>query len=806
MGKIDFKKIEGRLCLVQKPARYTGGELNSLRKNDVVVRAAISYPDMYEIGMSNNGIKILYELANSVEGAACERVFSAADDFDALLTEENIPLFTLESRTPLDELDLLGFNLCHELLYTNMLRILDLGHIPLLKTERGEGCPIIIAGGSAASNPFPTSDFIDAFFIGDGEDGFVEILASLVKAKREGLSRNQTIELMGNIEGVLLPHLYSFVYDGMMTKTAGGPVVKKRTYQSVRPTAARRPLVPNIRVEHEKAVVDVSRGCYNLCKFCHAGYFELPYRAYGISETASAAREVLANTGYNELSFSSLSIGDYRDLNPLLNIILPELTENGVSVSLPSLKVDEGTIPLIESVSDIRRSSLTFAVESGSEKLRLFAHKNVRESELLFILDHVFGKGWDLIKLYFMIGLPGCGEENEADAIIELLKKIISAGRRKKEVHVTISPFIPKPHTPFQRARQMDEDYFLNTVLKIKQAMPRSVKIKNHNVRSSALEGLFARGDSRLGQVILSAYKNGCRFDSWNEHFNYNIWEASLNELIPRWRESFLEREGALPWQNITTGREKLIEAVGRRSSCVIPGFKFSPEPLDGAALAIAAENFRKKYNVSQTIRVRFSKTGSARFIPHIDFVEIVKRAMRRAGMPMAFTQGFNKRERVIMGPAIPVGIESLVELCDMELYAPCDASGLIALLEPLLPEGIKALDVQNVTPSSPKLSDIDAAVYEVDVNSETYRQKVLANLAAEIQLVKHGKSGEKPTAFHEALLSWTTAPSGILLLTVRAGSLRIDSLMAQLAEAGLESAYGFRMVKTAQLAGNREV
>ncbi|MCL2026463.1 MAG: TIGR03960 family B12-binding radical SAM protein [Leptospirales bacterium] len=795
--KIDLKKIERALYGVQKPARYTGGEIGSVSKDDALVRAALSYPDMYEIGMSNNGIKILYELANAVEGVACERVFSAADDFEALLLKENIPLFTLENRTPLNELDLLGFNIAHELLYTNMLRILELGHIPLLRAERGNGLPVVIAGGGAVSNPFPIFDFVDVFFIGDGEEGFADILKSLAEAKKMSLQRGEIIERLGNIEGVLLPHLYSFEYDGMDIVSINGPAVKKRIHSKTAQTS--KPLVPNIRVEHEKVVVSVNRGCYNLCKFCHAGYFELPYRAYSVEEAAQTARNILANTGYNELSLSSLSIGDYRELNPLLNILLPELTRAGVSISLPSLRVDADTIGLIESVSDIRKSSLTFAVESGSEKLRSLAHKDLEEEELLLIIGHVFANGWNLIKLYFMLGLPGCEEEDEAEAIIALLKKITAIGRGKKEIHVTLSPFIPKPHTPFQRVRQMDEDYFLDAVVKIKRAMPRSVKIKSHNVRASVIEGVFSRGDSRLGAVILNAYRNGCRFDSWNEHFKYDVWLASLDLLMPRWRDFLNERKGELPWQKVQTGKEKLTEALSKRVS-KHRRVKIIPQPLNTELLAGAREEFYQKYNVAQTVRIRFSKTGTARFIPHIDFAEIVKRAVRRAALPAAFTQGFNKRERITLGPALPLGIESLGELCDIDMYASQPVSELPAVLSAFLPTGIEAVSASEITRHSHKLSEIDAAVYAIDIHDEMLRQKINSSLASEISVVKQTKSGEKTLPFNEIVQAHTVSDTGTLSLTVKLGSIRIDLLVLALAGTGYENIGLFSISKTGNI------
>ena len=346
MGTIDTHALRRILCSVEKPGRYAGGEMNAVCKTSAAVRMAISYPDLYEVGMSNHGIRILYDRVNRVEEYACERVFAAAPDFEAALRREGIPLFTLESRLPLRELDLVGFNLAHELVYTNVLQILDLGGVPLLRGERGDDMPIVVAGGAAASNPGPMEDFIDAFFLGDGEEGIVEKLDVIAAGRRQGLSRSAIIEALAGVQGVLLP---------------GGKGAVRRVYRSAAPWTVERPVIPSMRITQEKAVVEVTRGCFNLCKFCHAGYYDLPCRSYDDGLLADAVIRAVENTGYSELTLSSLSISDYRGLVPLLNRVFPWLTRNGVSLSLPSLRVDASTIPIIEFTSDVRKSSLTFA-------------------------------------------------------------------------------------------------------------------------------------------------------------------------------------------------------------------------------------------------------------------------------------------------------------------------------------------------------------------------------------------------------------------------------------------------------------
>jgi len=469
MNRLDRLLIERHILEVQKPARYIGGELNAIIKEKADFHMAISYPDLYDVGMSNNGIRILYDIANKREGVACERVFAVADDFEALLRKENIPLYTLESFIPLCELDLLAFNLSHELLYTNVLQVLDLGQVPLLSSERDDSHPLVIAGGEAVSNPFPMSDFIDAFFVGDGEHGIGDIIEVIESSKKENLKRGDILKRLGEIEGVLIPSEYSISYNGIDTESIEGKTVKKRVYRDCELIDPLKPIVPNMRITQERAVLEIARGCSNLCKFCHAGYYDLPYRKYDQEMISDRVFEIISNTGYNELTLSSLSISDYRSLTGLLNRIIPGLTEQGVSISLPSLKVDKRTVPIIEIISDVRKTSLTFAVESASEEIRGLANKKVAEEDLLDILRSVFNRGWRKVKLYFMIGLPGCEEFDEADAIIGLLKKVLKVAGKGKDINVTISPFVPKSHTPFQWARQMDMEYLDSTILRIKQ-------------------------------------------------------------------------------------------------------------------------------------------------------------------------------------------------------------------------------------------------------------------------------------------------------------------------------------------------
>jgi len=805
MDRIDDKNLGRLLSVVQRPARYTGGEINQITKTEAFLRIALCYPDLYEVGMSNHGIQVLYAIANGLEDVACERVFSVPPDFEQRLRILGLPLFTLETRTPLKSLDMLGFNLSHELLYTNVLQVLELGGIPLRADERGENIPIVIAGGAAASNPAPMGPFIDAFFIGDGEDGLVDIVNSLKGSKARRYTRARALEELEAVEGIYLPTAHELIARDGIIQEIRGRRVRKRVFRSIAPLDPVRPVVPNIRIAQERAVVETSRGCPNLCKFCHAGYYELPCRQYLPEHLREKIFQIIENTGYNELTLSALSVGDYRHLAALLQGILPGLTERGVSISLPSLRVDLDTLPLIELVSDLRRTSLTFAVESAHKSIRRMAGKRLSTEDLLRIIETVFRKGWRIVKLYFMIGLPGCTDFDEAAAIIELLWHIDGLVRGKKEINVTVSPFVPKPHTPFQWERQMDEHYIDETVKKIRRGVPRSAKVKNHDTKASLLEGLLSRGDSSFAGVIYGAYGSGARLDSWSEHFRFDLWEKSLLEVIPDWRR-FLDARDAhevFPWDAIRTGFEQLLlhergktdtaEIRSKRPQAAFPNLKSFSESI---------ERFRRKYEPRGRIRLRLAKRGLAKYIPHVDFIEIVKRALRMENLPVSFTQGFNKRERISMGHPLPVGIESVCELCDIELHEVVSLEGIIDRLNRRLPQGIELLAAEEVDERESLMSLASAVEYRVSFESEDLHKNMLDALASGKCIVKETKDGPREIALDRAVIRWQGGDRDITLL-LRAGgddAVRIDRIVLELSGVREEDLFQIGMLRTRQL------
>ncbi|HPJ36630.1 MAG TPA: TIGR03960 family B12-binding radical SAM protein [Spirochaetota bacterium] len=785
------RRLEGFLHLVQKPARYTGGEYNITVKENADVRIALSYPDLYDIGMANNGIRILYEAVNRIENAACERVFAVAPDFESELRKRDIPLYTLETYTPLHELDMIGFNIAHELLLTNILQVLDLGRIPMLRSERGEGDPVIIAGGEFTSNPFPAADFIDLFFIGEGEEGFPQLVESLKRCKTLGLKRSEIITELGKIEGMLVTDDYRFEYSGLSTDISGQKKIRKRIISCEAAVPINKPIVPSIRISQERGVVELSRGCFNLCKFCHAGYYNMPYRTFSCEKVAEEIYRQIDNTGYDEVTLTSLSASDYKHLVTLLNLVLPGLTGRGVSLSLPSLKVDKNTLPVIETISGVRRSSLTFAVESASEELRSISNKKVRTEDLLEIVDFVFKNGWKTIKLYFMIGLPGCGDVDEAESIIQLLKQIAKIGGRK-DINVTVSPFIPKPHTPFQYEKQMDREYFYDVIRRVKSASPRKVSIKNHDVKASFLEGLISRADERMGKVIYRSYLDGAKLDSWHEYFRFDIWMKNIEELLPGWSEYLAERDpgSSYPWQVIETGSERAVEAMrGRRLDIANyrqPEKRYS-EPLDRESCEEAMKKFEEKYAAAQTLRFVFSKTGKGRYVPHIDFIENIKRAFRMVRLPLSFTQGFNKREKISAGFPVPVGIESMAEIADVEFYRPLsidEISSLIPEINRRLPGFIRVEKAFPVDEKGTVMGNTFAVEYRADLVNSDLVSAAVENIGKNIMIAKTGKSGvTKEFPVSEMLYSYEVSGNAIemKLFAGRESSVRIDEFLAAL-------------------------
>ena len=567
------------LPLVSKPGRYIGGEVGAVVKRDseVDVRIALAFPDVYEIGMSHLGLKILYAIVNDRPRLAAERVFAPWPDMEARLRQQGVPLYSLETFRPLDKFELVGFSLQHELTYTNILTMLDLGGIALLSGDRGRGAfPLVIAGGPGAYNPAPLEDFIDLFVIGDAEEAIVELMSAVGEWKRlhagtEGKKKDLLRYLAGSVRGVYIPELYRRVYsaEGRLLsyepREAGlPPRVMRRAIPRLESLRWLQKIpVPNIAVVHDRLAREVRRGCGQGCRFCQAGMIYRPVRDEAASDIHNAARAGLAGTGYEEIALCALSIGDFPDVAGIADRILKCESHGPVSLSLPSLRPDQLSDSLVKRLAQGPKTGITLAPEAGTEVMRRRINKKISMDDLIRFVTDLRGRGWRMVKLYFMIGLPGETEE-DLRGIVDSIRKVASIGGRGKgrwEVNVTIASFIPKAHTPFQWEPMEDVER-----LRRKQAFVRrevrgkNINLKFHDLESSFLEGVFSRGDEKLGEVIARAWRLGCRFDGWRETFNFGLWREAFEKagIDPR---AYAHRRFAddehLPWEIIDTGIRK---------------------------------------------------------------------------------------------------------------------------------------------------------------------------------------------------------------------------------------------------------
>ncbi len=755
--------LDELVLAAEKPSRYIGCEFGAVEKDldAVKVRFALAFPDTYEVGMSNLGFRLLYHLLNDRPDVACERVFLPWPDMEGMLKARGLPLFTLESRAPVKAFDVLGITLQFELAYTSVLAMLDLAGIPLLAADRAEDDPLVVGGGPCAFNPEPVADFFDLFVVGEGEEVAVEIADAIAASgfRRGGaaLSRRELLGRLAAIPGVYVPAFFAPRYDPVSRViTAIEPLrpgyekVERRVMPDLNAlptTAYTKPIVPFMQTIHDRLPIEIQRGCTRGCRFCQVGMITRPTRQRDPRQVLELAEVGLRASGYEEVGLLSLSSGDYAPLNGLLDDFLARWEGEKIAMSLPSLRTETMNDALAKKIARIRKTGFTLAPEAATERMRAVINKGNREEDLLRAVESIFQNGWSLLKLYFMIGLP---EERDEDvrAIAELAKKCLATARRvmpkgqgSASIHLGASTFVPKPFTPFQWEPMISPEETLRRQGIITQVLGGrggAIQFKPHDARPSSIEGALALGDRRVATAVLAAYRLGQRLDGWSEWFDQDNWIAAFAECervhgvgIDWFAHRRRRLDEVLPWDRIDCGVTKAYlqkQLAAARNLAEVEDCVLEPCTVCGACdydvvknRTYAAEDYQPAPappprppppEVRTHVRVRYAKQGRLVALSHLELMHTLLRSIRRAGLPVAFSQGFHPKPRVSFGPALPVGVESLCEHMDLELVGLEDARQVGDRLARELPPGLTLLSADLLDPRAPSISESQRAVH----------------------------------------------------------------------------------------------
>lgn len=749
---------------VRKPSRYLGNEKNAVKKDlaHVGVKVALCYPDTYEIGMSNIGLSVLYHLLNDRPDIACERVYAPWTDMEQKLREHGLPLTTLESSEPVRNFDILGISIPYELTYTNILTLLDLAKIPFFAKDRDASYPLVLGGGTGAFNPEPVAEFFDAIVLGDGEEAILEVCEAVKTHKND---RPELLKRLARIPGVYVPSFFEVAYHGDGTVREIRPLLEgyagvgKRTVSDLNAAYfPDRPIVPHTKVIHDRIGVEVQRGCTRGCRFCQAGYIYRPERQRSPESVKRIVRNQLEATGLEEVSLVSLSIGDYDCVTPLLKDLMDEHGPKKVGISLPATRVEQLTEAMMMQIKRVRKTGFTIAPEAATERMRNVINKGNSEENLLETAKSVFSNGWSLMKFYFMIGLPTETDE-DVIAIAELGKKTLGIGlqhNRRAEINLGVSPFVPKPFTPYQWAPQIPlAECHRKLDLLRSRLRSRRLNLKPHKPETSYLEGVFSRGDRRLSGLVLRAWEKGCRFDEWDEGLRYEKWKEAWSELgidptfyvererkqdeVLPWDHLFIQMKKDWLWEewqaslktefvdDCSTGacttcgvcdygevRNRSYEqpvlndqgkAVKKKTTTEVRLYQIEPLKDIVANFGATVERrspppnplLNKEGAQGEVYRCTFSKTGPAIFLSHLEFVDALRRAVSRARLPIRFSQGFHPQPRISFGPGMPVGREMFDQEFKLELDAAVDPEEIRSRLNRELPAGFLVTTVSQV-------------------------------------------------------------------------------------------------------------
>lgn len=810
MRQLDKNSLDKLLFNVSKPYQYAGNELFSYNKdfNSADVRFAIAFPDKYEVGASNLGHRILYETLSIIDGCMCDRAYAPDTDFKEEIKKQELFLYGVESKVCLGDFDLLGFSLQYELSYPTVLAMLNMSGVPVRSEDRTETDPIILAGGPCTYNPEPMKDFIDGFLIGDGEDILNEVVEIYKKCKNEGMTRTEIINALAKLEGVYTPSIHK------------DKSVNKRIFDFATESVPRKYPIPYSTTIHDRAVIEIRRGCGRMCRFCQPGHVNLPIRERKAKEIVELTKDLVQNTGYDEFSMLSLSSNDYTNIEPVLEELTCHFSDKKVSASLPSQRIDRFNIRLSNLVKDVRKTTITLAPEAGSQRLRDVINKNISRDQIIDTTLDCYKNGYDSIKYYFILGLP-TETYQDIDEMIELLGSIRYRAKLIKnelnlkqdlKLNCTLSIFVPKPFTPFQWVGQDSLETITEKInyIRDKSRSLKSIRIKIHEKYISEIEAVLTRGDASLCRLIEALYDKGCYLDAWDENFDKNVWYDTASECglsISDCAQKNFDLEEVLPWDFINVGikkdwlkaeYEKSLESkssVPCESKCsdcgICTEYKVSKQ-LDKPYIPELKEKTDFTKLTSKKYRAKVTKMDYLKFLSHLDWQNTLVKGLFRSGLPVVFTEGFNPIPKISLGAALPLFVESETEFLDFELYGNIDLNEIKEKLNNSLDKNARIINIYEIEKSANSL-DVTTqwAKYEIehlnkDVSNSDDLLYIKNKLTSEdeIFLKKKTKKGVDKLINIKHSVKYAEIENDKLYVTLKTGqnadipSVRADNLM----------------------------